>query len=377
MQAMHLLRAIDPEFWRDRRVLLTGFSGFKGSWLWLWLEHLGAAVTGLALPPDTSPSPNPSLAGALGLCDRPGAVLGDIRDRALVRELVDRSDPQIVIHMAAQALVRQGYEHPIDTFDVNVTGTLVLLDALRHARALEAVLVVTSDKVYENDSSGHRFCEDDRLGGVDPYSASKAACELGVASFGRSFFASRDAASRPVGIATARAGNVIGGGDWSADRIIPDLWRARVSGTPIALRYPEATRPWQHVLDPLCGYLAFARALSEGLEVAALNFGPEAGEVLSVRDLAEAFDAVWPEAASPGWVQAAGAHPKEAMALAIDSRKAAALLGWRPSLDQREAIGWTASWYAEHDRGGEMQAFTLDQIRAYERRIAGREGSLA
>jgi CDP-glucose 4,6-dehydratase len=373
MRAMHLLRAIDPEFWHDRRVLLTGFSGFKGSWLWLWLEHLGAAVTGLALPPDTSPS----MAGVLGLCDRSGAVLGDIRDRSRVRELIDRSDPQIVIHMAAQALVRQGYEHPVDTFDVNVTGTLVLLDALRRARSLQAVLVVTSDKVYENDSSGQRFCEDDRLGGADPYSASKAACELAVASFGRSFFAPSDAASGSVGVATARAGNVIGGGDWSADRIIPDLWRARISGTPVGLRYPDATRPWQHVLDPLCGYLAFARALSEGLDVAALNFGPEAGEVLSVRDLAEAFDAAWPDGVSPGWVQAAGAHPKEAMALAIDSRKAAALLDWRPHLGQRDAIGWTAQWYAEHDRGGEMQAFTLDQIRAYERRIAGREGSLA
>lgn len=369
---MHDVSATDPDFWRNRRVLLTGYSGFKGSWLWLWLERLGANLTGLALPPDAAPN----LSDLLALGDRPGAATGDIRDRALVRALVERSDPEIVIHLAAQALVRQGYHAPLETFDVNVMGTLVLLDALRSAPSLRAVLIVTSDKVYANDNAGRRFDERDRLGGADPYSASKAACEIAVASFGRSFFAGMTASGNRVAVATARAGNVIGGGDWSADRIVPDLWRARRQGIPAILRNPDATRPWQHVLDPLCGYLAFARAMCEGPTVQSLNFGPSEATGLPVRDLAAAFGAAWPGGSDPAWVEDVDAtRLPEAGTLAIDSRLARSVLGWRPRLDQTEAVEWTARWYAGHIAGEPMADFTLGQIAAYEERLTGKDSN--
>ena len=349
------------EFWRGRRVLLTGHTGFKGAWAWAWLRRMGAEVTGFALPPETEPN----LARILRLTDLPAALTGDIRDAPALDDAVRRARPQVVLHMAAQALVRRSYADPVGTFAANVTGTLNLLQALRGAEGLEATIVVTSDKVYENDGAGRAFTEDDRLGGSDPYSASKAACEIATASFARSFGAELGG---PV--ATARAGNVIGGGDWAADRIVPDLWRAQRSGQPVALRYPEATRPWQHVLEPVAGYLDFAEALVGGLDARALNFGPPEECPETVRAVAEAFQRAYGAGAVRGWVQAPGPHPKEAPTLAIDARRAMALLPWRPRLAAAEAIEWTAAWYAAHDRGQDMARFTEAQIAAYEERAA-------
>ena len=270
---------IERAFWRDRRVLLTGHTGFKGAWLALWLERLGAQVFGLALPP-TIPSPRgfPNWRPR-----RSRSRIGDIRDAGVVARAVQEARPQIVIHMAAQALVRRSYRAPVETFATNVMGTAHLLDSLRGAEGLQAVLVVTTDKVYRNDGNGHPFAEDDPLGGADPYSASKAAAEIVVASMATSFFGGK-------GVATARAGNVIGGGDWSEDRLIPDIWRAVKAGKPLRLRNPEATRPWQHVLDPLAGYLRYAERLASGADVPkALNFGPLPGDALTVAEIADAM----------------------------------------------------------------------------------------
>ena len=237
----------DGGFWQGRRVFLTGHTGFKGAWAALWLADLGAEVHGFALPPHTEPS----LWEQVGTGLLAGETLADLADRDALTEAVRRARPQIVLHMAAQALVTRSYADPVGTFATNVLGTAHLLDALRAADGLEAVVVVTTDKVYANDGSGRVFVEDDPLGGGDPYSASKSAAELLTRSFAASFF---DPAGVPV--ATARAGNVLGGGDWSADRLAPNIWRAARSGVPLLLRSPQATRPWQHVLEPLAGYLA-------------------------------------------------------------------------------------------------------------------------
>lgn len=350
----------NPAYWRGRRVLLTGHTGFKGAWAWAWLTRMGAEVTGFALAPET----DPNLSVLLGIAANPRSVIGDIRAGAALAAVVARARPQVVLHMAAQALVRRSYTAPLDTFDVNVTGTLRVLEALRGSPGLEATIIVTSDKVYENDGTGRFFTEADRLGGSDPYSASKAACEIATASFARSF-------GRELGgpVATARAGNVIGGGDWSADRIVPDLWRAHRAGLPVALRYPEATRPWQHVLEPVAGYLEYAEALAEGrITVRALNFGPPEENPVPVRAVAEAFQAAYGAPEARGWTQAPGEHPKEAPTLAIDARLAASLLPWRPRLPAAEAIQWTARWYAAFDRGEAMRPFTEAQIAAFEDR---------
>lgn len=352
---------IDSDFWAGKRVLVTGFTGFKGAWLWLWLERLGAELTGLALACDTSPG----LAEILQLHARPRAIIGDIRDKRLVADTVRNSNPQIVFHFAAQSLVRRSYEMPLETFDVNVQGTLVLLEALRSAPDLQAAVIATSDKVYCNNQPGQCFAEHDRLGGGDPYSASKAACEIAVASFARSFFG--NFAASKGRIATARAGNVIGGGDWSADRLIPDVWRARRQGRPVQLRFPESTRPWQHVLDPLSGYLAFAQGLCDGLDVDALNFGPDAGATeLSAGTLADMFATAYGADGTAAWQAADGKHPAEAKHLAIDSQMAMRLLSWRARLAQEEAVAWTADWYAAFDSGKDMIAFSMAQIERYE-----------
>jgi CDP-glucose 4,6-dehydratase len=347
-------------FWRGKRVLLTGHTGFKGAWAWAWLTRMGAEVTGFALAPETEPN----LSVLLGIAGHSRSVIGDIRDGSALAAVVAQARPQVVLHMAAQALVRRSYAAPLETFEVNVNGTLRLLEALRGCDGVEVTLVVTSDKVYENDGTGRLFSEEDRLGGSDPYSASKAACEIAVSSFACSF-------GRELGgpVATVRAGNVIGGGDWSADRIVPDLWRAQRSGVPVALRYPEATRPWQHVLESVAGYLDFAEALAKGsVDVRALNFGPLDEAPMPVRAVAEAFQAAYGAPEPLGWTQAPGEHLKEAPMLAIDARRAASLLPWRPRLSASEAIIWTARWYAAYDQGADMRGFTDAQIAEFEDR---------
>jgi CDP-glucose 4,6-dehydratase len=350
------------EFWSGKRVMITGHTGLKGAWAWMWLEQMGAQVSGLSLVPETTPN----LAEILGLTRRPTSYVGDIRSADAVRRAVDTARPQFVLHMAAQALVRRSYREPIETFDVNVRGTLTVLEALRQAPDLKACLVITSDKVYENNDLGRRFAEDDPLGGSDPYSASKAACEIATSSYARSYFGAQQPGSSPAVVATARAGNVIGGGDWSEDRIVPDLWRARQKAEQVELRFPEATRPWQHVLDPIAGYLLFLRALSDGGSDRALNFGPIDNSSVTVREVVETFQSAYGDGEPVGWRQAPGSHPKEAKLLAIDATRATQRLKWQPRLLPNDAIRWTARWYAAYDRNDDMVAFTRQQIHAFE-----------
>jgi CDP-glucose 4,6-dehydratase len=340
-------------FWRGRRVLLTGSTGFKGAWLQLWLTELGATVTGLALAPATQPNLHDLLGGGAR------TLLGDIRDAHVVADALAACDPEIVIHMAAQALVRESYRDPVATFATNIMGTVNLLQACRALRALRCILVVTSDKVYANDGAGRAFAEDDRLGGHDPYSNSKACTELVTASFRDSFFAAGPA------LATARAGNVIGGGDWSADRLIPDCVRALAAGQPVPLRYPDAVRPWQHVLDPLSGYLALAEAqvLAPANAPTAVNFGPDPASFSPVSAVVDAFSARF--GGRPGWARDPGEHPPEAQALTLSSLRAGQALGWRPRLVLAEGLAWTADWYRAYAAGEDMLRYSRNQLTTY------------
>jgi CDP-glucose 4,6-dehydratase len=341
------------KFWHGRKVLLTGHTGFKGAWLHLWLRSLGAEVTGFALAPAT----NPNLWSLIGA--ESDSDIGDIRDEASVRAVIARVNPEIAIHMAAQALVREAYRDPLTTYATNVMGTAILLNALRSASRLQCIVVVTSDKVYENDGRGRAFEEGDRLGGHDPYSNSKACTELVAACFRDSFY--RDG----VPLATVRAGNVIGGGDWSADRLIPDCVRALAAGEPVRLRYPGSVRPWQHVLEPLSGYLHVARVLCESPRKAplAVNFGPDPASFCTVRDVVEAFSVRF--GGKPGWVPDGGEHPPEARALTLASNYAQNALGWSRNLNIAESLAWTADWYRAHREGENMSEFSLQQLSRY------------
>jgi len=334
--------------------LLTGHTGFKGAWMSVWLRTLGADVTGIALAPATTPNLWSMVGGDLR------SVIGDITDAVLVRGVIEESRPQIVIHMAAQALVRDSYRDPLRTYATNVLGTANLLQACRFAPALQCVLVVTSDKVYESDLSGRAFAESDRLGGKDPYSSSKACAELVTTCFRNSFY--RDGPP----IATARAGNVIGGGDWSADRLIPDCVRALGAGVPVSLRCPDAVRPWQHVLEPLSGYLALLQALVETADTTprAINLGPGSTGSGTVREVVEEFSARF--GGKPGWVRDAGDHPPEMQALVLSSALAQRTLGWRTRLSVRECLSWSADWYRGHLDGEDMLALCKQQIAQYQ-----------
>jgi CDP-glucose 4,6-dehydratase len=361
----------DAGFWRGRKVLLTGHTGFKGAWLYLWLRSLGADVTGYALEPAFEPSlwsivgdaiVRDGLVGDVMIAAGGRSIIGDIRDAGRVREVVADARPQIVIHMAAQALVRESYRDPLATYATNVMGTANLLEACRGARDLACVVIVTSDKVYENRGAGRPFVEEDRLGGHDPYSNSKACAELVTGSFRDSFFIDGPP------IASVRAGNVIGGGDWSPDRLIPDCVRALQTGRPVTLRYPDAIRPWQHVLEPLSGYLAMARALVETPKTAprAVNFGPDPASFCTVHEVVDAFSARFD--GKPGWEHDGAAHPAEARALTLSSQLAERSLEWRPMLSIEESLSWTADWYRAHAMGENMLTVSQAQIAHYQER---------
>jgi len=346
------------DFWQGRRVLITGHTGFKGAWLWLWLKTLGARLTGYALAPPSVPNFWDIVRAAAHADD--ASIIADVREPAHLRAAVEAADPQVVFHLAAQALVRESYADPLATFATNVLGTAALLEACRTLGHLECVVVVTSDKVYENAGTGRPFEEGDRLGGHDPYSASKAAAEILTQSYRDSFF------SNGPPIATARAGNVIGGGDWSVDRLIPDCVRALEAARPVSLRYPDAVRPWQHVLEPLGGYLELARALvrSPGSAPRAVNFGPDAASFSTVKAVVEAFSARF--GGRPGWELDRSAHPSEARALTLSSMLAERTLGWRPRLDVDRALLWTADWYRARAAREDMLRFSEAQIAQYQ-----------
>lgn len=344
------------DFWAGRKVLLTGHTGFKGAWAWLWLEMLGADVRGLALPPEGEPNLW-TLAGKLGGEDS----FGDIRDRSQVETVFAAFEPEVVIHMAAQALVHPSYREPVETFHTNVLGLVHVLEAARQAPSVRAVVNVTSDKCYENVEHLWAYRETEPMGGSDPYSASKGCAELVTTSYRRSFFNTVDGPQ----LASGRAGNVIGGGDWSADRLVPDCIRAFQAGSPVQIRNPLAVRPWQHVLEPVAGYLRLARALCEqGAAVAeGWNFGPPSEEAWPVADVADAVVRRWGEGAA--WEQDPAAYPKEAMLLRVDATKARVRLGWRPRLSVDDAVAWTVDWYKQQEGGADARAITRAQIDAY------------
>lgn len=343
-------------FWKNRRVLLTGHTGFKGVWLGLWLSRLGAQVTGIALPPDNEPN----LFRLIALNEYLQSHFCDIRDLSTLTALVAESDPEIVFHLAAQPLVLKSYRDPILTFNTNIMGTANLLEALRSAPRLQAVVVVTTDKVYENLETLHAYHETDALGGHDPYSASKAACEVVTTSYRKSFYAERN-----VAISTARAGNVIGGGDWSDDRLIPDAVRKWEAGETLHLRHPEAIRPWQHVLEPLSGYLALAEKTCHTPSLAgAYNFGPGIEDSASVCTVIDAAQLAY----GAGAIRFGSEEhtPHEADILRLDNSKASKVLGVTPRWGLSEAISRTMHWYREWHRGANPLQLCEHDIVAFE-----------
>jgi CDP-glucose 4,6-dehydratase len=349
----------DPRFWRGRRVLVTGHSGFKGAWLGLWLAQLGAMPLGLSLPAQDEAERE-----RLGFLD--GIMSGvacDIRNAQATRAALEQFAPEIVLHLAAQPLVRQSYRDPRLTFETNVMGTLNLLEAIRAQPSVHSVVIATTDKCYENREWPWPYREIDPLGGHDPYSASKACTEILAASWRSSFAASPE---RPIAIATARAGNVIGGGDWAPDRLVPDAVRAFSDGKPLALRNPGATRPWQHVLDALCGYLLLAERLHAdgGRFAEAWNFGPDSGAERSVSAVLETLVRFWGDGACQQGDHASGPH--EANRLALDSSKARQHLGWQPRLGFEPAIAMTARWYRRHRLGPPAAELIAADIQSYE-----------
>lgn len=356
--------------YRGRRVLVTGHTGFKGSWLTLWLSELGADVTGLALAPDT----NPALFDVLGLKDRCRHIVGDVRDGATVKRALAESGAEIVLHLAAQPLVRLSYEKPLETLETNVMGTAQVLDAVRAEGTPRTVVVVTSDKCYENREWIYGYREDEAMGGHDVYSMSKGATELVVSSWRRSFFHPEKLAQHGIAVASGRAGNVIGGGDWALDRLIPDLVRHLAEGRRVPIRRPDSVRPWQHVLEPLSGYLLLgARLRGVGLERAQVsdfcdgwNFGPQLDGNHTVRNVADALVRTW---GSGGWDDKSDPNaPHEAGLLRLSIEKATTRLGWSPRWGFTDTIQKTAEWYrafyegASHDS---LVAMTLRQIREY------------
>lgn len=340
-----------PEFWQDRRVLVLGHTGFKGAWLSLWLHRLGANVAGLSLPPPTEPS----LFALAGLAALIPTDIGDIRDLATVRAAMERSQPEIVFHLAAQALVRRSYREPVETYSTNVIGTVHVLEAARGTQSVRGVVVVTSDKCYENREWPWAYRETEAMGGDEPYSSSKGCAELVAAAYRRSFFPA---------IATARAGNVIGGGDWAEDRLLPDCIRALATDQPIAIRNKSAVRPWQHVLEPLSGYLLLAERLVADTDFAnAWNFGPADEDAKPVGWLASFVVREWGQPAS--WCEVSGEPMHEAGALKVDASQARAKLGWSPRLRLADALRWTVEWHRRLSAGERALALADEQLTRY------------
>jgi CDP-glucose 4,6-dehydratase len=342
--------SLDRLFWDGRRVLVTGHTGFKGSWLTLWLASMGAEVTGVS---DGVPT-EPSLYALAGVGSDARTVETDVRDMGAIRRAVADAKPDVVLHLAAQPFVRRSYEDPARTWAVNVDGTINALDAARH-EDVPVTVVVTSDKCYDNREQGRPFVESDPMGGHDPYSSSKGAAELAVDAWRRSY---------GMRVATGRAGNVIGGGDWGEDRLIPDIMRAAGAGTPIPIRRPDAIRPWQHVLEPLSGYLLLAQRLWDDAAFAeGWNFGPAADDAKPVRWIASRIGELWPDELT--WELDEGPHPHEAGFLALDSTKARERLGWAPAWELEMALERIVEWHLGHRDGADLRALTLAQIEAH------------
>lgn len=345
---------LSPAFWNNRRVLVTGHTGFKGSWLSIWLQRLGADVAGFALSPTT----DPSLFALANIVNGMRSETGDIRNLDQVSSLVNDFRPEIIVHMAAQSLVRPSYEDPVETFGTNVMGTVNILEAARNCDAVRAVVNVTTDKCYENLERDEGYREDEPLGGHDPYSSSKGCAELVTAAYRRSF---------SFAVASARAGNVIGGGDWAEDRLLPDMMRSFMSGDAVSIRNPASTRPWQYVLEPLYGYMLLAERLHEKSSEYAepWNFGPDDADAKPVEWLADRVVELWGGAAS--WSSTADPEQlHEAGFLRLNCEKAKGRLGWQPRMNLEQALSWTVDWYRSFQRGDDVRALTENQISNYE-----------
>lgn len=350
-------------FYKGKKVFITGHTGFKGSWLSLWLSMLDAEVTGYALEPPTDPA-------MFYICHvnrYVKSIVGDIRDRATLADSIGRAKPEIVFHLAAQPIVRLSYEKPVETYETNVMGTVNLLDAVRSCPSVKAVVVVTSDKCYENRESFWGYRETDRLGGYDPYSSSKACQELVASAFCSSFFNTADYNKHGVAIATARAGNVIGGGDFAQDRLVPDIVRSILNKEELSIRNPDAIRPWQHVMDPLYGYLTLAETLyTEGpVYAGAWNFGPDSNNIQPVYRLVNRLYKLWGE--KEQYKLNKEGNPHETKCLKLDSSKANQLLNYRPKYNMEEALELIVGWNKAFMESKDMDRITIDQIFEYEK----------
>jgi CDP-glucose 4,6-dehydratase len=354
---------LNRSFWEGRRVFLTGHTGFKGSWLSLWLSALGADVTGYALEPPTQPN----LFEQAEVANSVRSIPGDIRDFARLKTAVDECHPTVVIHMAAQSVVRRGYDDPIETYSSNVMGTVHLFEALRQLGRPCAVVNVTSDKCYANREWVWGYREYEPMGGRDPYSNSKSCAELVTTAYRESFFPPASIDRHGVAVASARAGNAIGGGDWTSDQLIPDLMRAFLASESCVIRNPSAIRPWQFVLEPLRGYLMLAERLTEDASrfASGWNFGPAERDARPVSWIAEELVRSWGHGAS--WSHDVGTHPREAQFLKLDASKASSCLDWHPVLPLNMALEWIVEWYRAFQAGADLRCLTRTQIERYER----------
>ena len=353
---------VNPGFWNAKRVFVTGHTGFKGSWLSLWLQSMGAELAGFALSPPTMPN----LFDQVRISEGMTHILGDVRDLEKLQAAISGFKPEIIFHLAAQPLVRHSYVDPVETYSTNVMGTVNLLESVRHCRDVRAVVNVTSDKCYANKEWSRGYVESDAMGGYDPYSSSKGCAELVSAAYTASFFNHADYPKHGVAVASARAGNVIGGGDWAKDRLIPDIIQSFASAKALTIRNPKAVRPWQHVLEPLRGYISLAEQLYEqGPDFAeAWNFGPTDTDTQTVQWIVERMVNLWHKPVS--WSVDNSVQPHEAQVLKLDITKAARRLNWNPTMDLDTALQYTVQWYEDWINGADMHAVTLGQIKSYQ-----------
>ncbi len=351
---MENLVAMNNDFWAGKRVLITGHTGFKGCWLSLRIQTSGSRVAGYALPPP----PGPSIFAAANVGDGMESVIGDVRDMEHLRQVVRSFQPEVIFHLAAQSLVRRSYSDPVGTYATNVMGTVHLLEAAREGDSVRVIVNVTSDKCYENRQKIEGYKETDAMGGYDPYSSSKGCSEMVTAAYRRSFFSD----DRQIAVASVRAGNVIGGGDWAEDRLVPDVIRAFANGDRPAIRRPDAIRPWQHVADPILGYMLLAERMwfDPALFSEAWNFGPDEKDTWSVAQVVERLTALW--GADAAWRLDPGTHPHEAKSLTLDCAKARSRLSWRPVWPLDRALSSTVDWYKAYYRRDDVRLLTIRQI---------------
>jgi len=354
-----------PDFWRGKKVLVTGHTGFKGSWVCLWLQRCGASVCGYSLDPPTQPNLFDAAQVACGMT----SITGDVRDLEHLQRVLSEYQPDIIIHMAAQPLVRYSYSNPIETYATNVLGTVNVLESVRLAKCVRVVVIVTSDKCYENKEWIWGYRENDPMGGYDPYSSSKGCAELVTSAYRRSYFEQEVATDNGTAVASVRAGNVIGGGDWGKDRLVPDIMAAFIKGEAVVIRSPNAIRPWQHVLEPLNGYLCLAERLwTDSKYAEAWNFGPQNQEMQPVRWVVERLAKLWGEGAE--WqMESDRPNLHESTVLKLDSSKARMLLRWRSMLDIFSALEWVVEWYKNYHEDYNMRELTEAQIDRYEKMI--------